>query len=51
MLPFDVKKYTTEQKNDKAVKCSQQSLANRIVLNSVPERTNAQPIQQKPAKQ
>lgn len=50
MLPFDIKKYT-EQKNDKATKCSQQALANKIVLNSFPERTNTQPIQQQPAKQ
>lgn len=55
MLPFDVKKYTQNQENEarkaNATKCSQQAIANRIVSNSFPMQSNAQPIQQIPAKQ
>lgn len=52
MLPFDVKKYTQkpEQKNLKTA-CSQQAISNRIVIGSMPQRTDAQPLQQIPAKQ
>ena len=55
MLPFDVKKYTQNQENEarkaNATRCSQQAIANRIVSNSFPMQSNAQPSQQIPAKQ
>lgn len=54
MLPFDVKKYTQEKKQDvkdKELSCSRQAISNRIVLGSMPMQTNAPPLQQQPANQ
>ena len=53
MLPFNVKKYTQHEEKKKLNKtaCSQQAISNLIVMGSMPQQTNAQPLQQQPAKQ
>lgn len=40
-----------KQDKKKKTSCSQQSLANQLVVGSMPNNPNAQPMQQAPAKQ
>lgn len=51
MLPFDIKKYMQKQEKNLKTACSQQAISNRIVIGSMPTQSNAQPLQQIPAKQ
>lgn len=40
-----------KQEKKKKVSCSQQALANQLVIGSMPNNPNAQPMQQAPAQQ
>lgn len=51
MLPFNVKDYTQKKGPSKKTSCAQQSIANQIVMGSMPQQTSAPPLQQQPAKQ